>query len=46
MPVEVTIPDGTYTKVCCDGVIDEQGLGTVSGPHVTVSAQSALILHD
>ena len=45
-PVEVTIPDGTYTEVCCDGVIDEQGLGTVSGPHVTVSAQSALILHD
>ena len=43
--VEVTIPDGTYTEVCCDGVINEQGLGTVSGTKVSVSPQSALILH-
>ena len=43
---EVTVPAGTYTKVCCDGVINEQGLGTVTGPRITVSAQSALILHD
>ncbi len=46
VPQELTIPDGTYTKVCCDGVINEQGLGTVTGPKVVVSAQSALILHD
>ena len=45
-PVEVAIPDGQYTVVCRDGVIDEQGLGTVSGTTVTVSPQSALILHD
>jgi pullulanase len=43
--VEVTIPEGTYTEVCCDGVINEQGLGTVSGTKVSVSPQSALILH-
>jgi pullulanase len=42
----VTIPRGTYTEVCCEGVIDEQGLGTVTGNHVSVSPQSALILHD
>ena len=45
-PREVTIPDGQYTEVCCDGVINEQGLGTISGPRIRVSAQSALILHD
>ena len=42
----VTIPRGTYTEVCCDGIIDEQGLGTVTGNQVSVSPQSALILHD
>ena len=45
-PQEVAVPRGTYTEVCCDGVINEQGLGSVSGPQVVVSAQSALILHD
>ncbi len=42
----VRIPKGTYTKVCCDGVINEAGLGTVTGGNVVVSPQSALILHD
>ena len=42
----VPIPDGTYTVVCRDGSIDEQGLGTVSGTEVTVKPQSALIIHD
>ncbi len=42
---EVTIPASSYTKVCCDGVIDERGLGTVSGRNVSVSPQSALILY-
>ena len=45
-PREVAIPEGQYTAVCRDGVIDEQGLGTVSGATVTVSPQSALILHN
>ena len=42
----VAIPEGTYTIVCKDGVIDTQGLGTATGSSVTVSPQSALILHD
>ena len=44
--VEVSIPDGRYTEVCCDGVINEAGLGEVSGAKVSVSPQSAVILHD
>ena len=45
-PVEVKIPKGKYTEVCCDGSINEQGLGEIEGDTATVSAQSALILHD
>lgn len=41
---EMTLPDGTYTVVCCDGVINESGLGTVDGGKVNVDAQSAIIL--
>ena len=40
----VSIPDGDYTVVCSEGVIDEQGLGTVSGTAVSVAPQSAMIL--
>ena len=43
---EVTIPGGTYTVVCCDGQINEQGLGTLQGPKAVVDAQSALIIHN
>lgn len=43
---DVTIPEGNYTVVCCDGKIDEQGLDTVKGSNVVVEGQSALILHD
>ena len=42
----VDIPEAAYTAVCKDGVINEQGLGTMAGPSVAVSPQSALILHD
>jgi pullulanase len=42
----VDIPEGRYTIVCCDGQINEDGLGTVDGSKVVVDAQSALILHD
>ena len=45
-PSEINIPQGTYTEVCCDGVIDEQGLGTIEGDKVVVSPQSALIIHN
>ncbi len=43
--VKVSVPEGDYTVVCRDGRIDEQGLGTASGPMVSVPAQSALIMH-
>ena len=43
--MQVSVPEGDYTVVCRDGRIDEQGLGNVSGPTVTVPAQSALIMH-
>lgn len=42
----VSIPEGNYTLVCRDGVINELGLGTIKGDNVVVSAQSALILHN
>ena len=42
----VTVPAGTYTVVCSDGYIDEQGISTVTGSELTVPAQSALIVHN
>ena len=44
--VEVNIPEGSYTEVCCDGVINEEGLGTITGGKAVVSPQSALIIHN
>ena len=44
--VTVDIPRGDYTVVCCDGQIDEQGLGGVNGNRVVVDPQSALIMHN
>ena len=44
--VEVNIPEGSYIEVCCDGVINEEGLGTINGGKVIVSPQSALIIHN
>lgn len=43
---KVAIPQGNYTIVCHEGKIDENGLSTFSGSEATVSAQSAMILHD
>ncbi len=45
-PRVVDIPEGKFTVVCCDNVIDERGMGSVEGGRVTVDPQSALILHD
>lgn len=42
----VAVPEGNYTIVCRNGVINESGLGIVSGSEVNVPAQSALIIHD
>lgn len=44
-PRRVALPEGKYRVVCRDGVIDEHGLGDVSGAALTVSPQSAMILH-
>lgn len=44
-PALVSLPQGVYTVVCKDGVINEQGLGRVSGAEVIVPAQSAMILY-
>ena len=43
---EVNIPDGSYTIVCQNGVINEQGMGETTGCKVSVSPQSALIIHN
>lgn len=42
---EMAIPEGNYTIACCNGTIDEAGLGEVSGKEVLVDGQSALILY-
>ena len=42
----VTIPDGRYTVVCSNAVINEDGMGTVEGNRVQVDAQLALILFE
>ena len=43
---QVSIPKGSYTIVCKDGKINEDGLDRLAADEVTVSPQSALILHD
>ena len=43
---EVSIPEGCYTIVCCDGQINEQGLGTLQGNKAVVDPQSAFIIHN
>ena len=42
---KVSVPEGKYTVVCKDGVINEKGMGNVSGPEISVPAQSALICY-
>ena len=43
---QVDVPKAMYTVVCQDGQINEQSTSKVFGRRVTVSPQSALILHD
>jgi pullulanase len=40
----ISVPEGEYTVVCCDGQIDQQSTETVQGGKVVVDGQSALIL--
>ena len=42
---EMAIPEGDYTVACCNGVINEEGLGHINGSQVLVDGQSALILY-
>ena len=42
--VSVDVPEGTYTAVVRDGEVNEHGLGTLLGPELTVSPESALIV--
>lgn len=42
---EVAIPDGDYVVVCKDGIINHQGLGSVSGNKVSVAPQTAMIMY-
>lgn len=42
----IAIPEGEYTVTCCNGVINEQGIGlSFNATEATVNAQSALILY-
>ncbi len=38
------VPEGRYTAVCQNGVVNEKGLATVYGPTLTVAPQSAMIV--
>ena len=42
-PAQVAVPQGVYTVMCRDGIINEDGLAKVSGAELVVPAQSALI---
>lgn len=44
-PQKLVVPEGSYTVVCKDGRIDEQGMEQVSGTTVVVPPQSAYIIH-
>lgn len=43
---EMSIPEGKYSIACCNGAINEQGLGEISGKEVLIDGQSALILFE
>lgn len=43
---EVKIPKGTYTIVCRDGKISEEGMGVLTGNTVISAPQSAMIIHN
>ena len=42
----IAIPEGNYTAVVKDGMVDAGGIATVSGSTVSVAPQEALIIHD
>ncbi|HET9570379.1 MAG TPA: type I pullulanase [Bacteroidales bacterium] len=44
-PIEMDIPDGTWTMVVADGKIDMDGIKTFSGNRVTVPAISSMVAY-
>ena len=44
-PQTLSLPEDSWTVVCADGRIDENGISTFTADSVVVSPQSALILH-
>lgn len=42
---KVSVPEGTYTIVCSDGMVCADGLGKIYGGKVDVASQSALIMY-
>lgn len=44
--VEMEIPVSSYTIVCKDGIVDENGIQTIHDNKVEVAPQTALILHN
>lgn len=41
----LSVPEGKYTVVCQNGVVNEKGLATIYGPSLTVAPQSAMIIY-
>lgn len=44
-PRSIVLPEGHYYVACCNGVINEEGIGMPIKGQATVDAQSALILY-
>ncbi len=44
--VEMEIPVSSYTVVCKDGIVDENGIQTIHDNKVEVAPQTAVILHN
>lgn len=43
---DIIVPQSNYTIICQEGVIDENGLGTINKQTIRIQPQSALIIHD
>jgi len=43
-PQSVSIPQGKYTVVCCDGIINENGIETIETDQIEVDPQTAIIM--
>lgn len=41
----LSVPEGKYTVVCQNGLVNEKGLATIYGPSLTVAPQSAMIIY-